>query len=262
MAGMNYDLGQPDNSDKVRAIVLDALKLALASAGEVRLYRSGKLPGLLPVRSGAYAEAARRLVDEGLVERTRQGDPGKSAAEWVRIAPAGVDFLHANESPRAVLGELHDALAVTRAGVPVWLDHVRQELGAIGDKLAAEVATLTSRLDALAARVDEALRRADAKGPGWPSEAAAVAPWAVAALAYLDRRRETGVPGPCPLPELFAAVRRREGPISIADFHRGLNRLAETKALQLLPADPVSFAITEPEHAIVSGNDLLYFAVR
>ncbi|MBX7103682.1 MAG: hypothetical protein K1X57_06350 [Gemmataceae bacterium] len=262
MAGLMYDLGQTEGDEKARAIVLDALKAALATPGEQRLYRSGKLPGLLAVRSGAYAQAARILIDEKLVEIVSRSEAGRTAAEWVRITPVGVDYLHARESPRAVLAELHDALAVTRAGVPVWLDDVRRELAGIGDKLAKDVAAMTARLDALASRVDEALRRADARGPGWPEKSADVAPWAVVALSYLDRRRETGMPGPCPLPELYGAIRRREPLVSLADFQTGLHKLAETKALRLLPHTGPMSELTEPEYAIVSGLELLYYAVR
>lgn len=262
MAGLIYDLGPGGGDAKVRAIVLDALKLAIATPGEHRLYRSGKQPGLLPVRSGAYAAAAKLLVEERLLEVTRRAESGKTVVEWVRVTPAGVDYLHSHESPRAVLAELHDALAVTRTGVPVWLDELRQELVAIGEKLAHEVAGLTNRLDAIASRVDEALRRADAKGPGWPDAVADIAPWAVVALAHLDRRRETGVVGACPLPELYAAVRRREPLVALSEFHAGLHRLAEAKALRLLPHTGPMSDLTEPEYAIVAGNDLLYYAVR
>ena len=83
----------------------------------------------------------------------------------------------------------------------------------------------------------------------------------MAALAYLDKRRETGA-GECPLPELFTAARRRFESLSLAEFHEGLKRLADHKALRLLPFPGPAANIPEPEHALPSGSEFLYLAVR
>src|SRR5438093_8062267 len=108
-------------TDRVEFAVLQALKQALAEPAEQRLYRSGKLPGLFPSRSGASAEAAGRALREGLLEVARTETKGKTAIEWVRITPRGVDFVHDHESPVRVLEELHDTLQLTREGMPVWV---------------------------------------------------------------------------------------------------------------------------------------------
>src|SRR5947199_10683398 len=97
-------------SDKEEFAVLQALKQALAEPGAQRLYRSGKLPGLFPTRTGANAAAAAQAVGDGLLEVVRMEEKGKLSVAWVRPTPAGVSFLHAHESPRAVLEELHAAL--------------------------------------------------------------------------------------------------------------------------------------------------------
>ncbi len=47
-------------SDRTTELLLDALKRALAAPGEQRLYKSGKLEGLFPSRTGSAAEAAER----------------------------------------------------------------------------------------------------------------------------------------------------------------------------------------------------------
>src|SRR4051812_14640057 len=54
--------------DKVTQVLLDALKEALAHPGELRLYRSGKLPGVFASRVGLNAEAAARALKENLIE--------------------------------------------------------------------------------------------------------------------------------------------------------------------------------------------------
>ena len=126
---------------------------------------------------------------------------------WARPTPAGVSFLHAHEAPRAVLEELHAALQTTKAGVPVWLDGMRQEVQALADRLVVEMDKLLHRLDALSQRVEEALRRADADVPALEDGVARAVPWAADVILHLDRRRQSGTAGDCPLPELLAALR-------------------------------------------------------
>ena len=126
-------------TDRVHAALIEALKLALAEPGEQRLYRSGKLPGLFATRTGANAEAADRALRDGLLEVVRTEAKGKLSVEWVRLTPAGVSFLHAHESPKAVLEELHNALLSARTGVPAWLEGMRQEVEALSGRLADEM---------------------------------------------------------------------------------------------------------------------------
>src|ERR1700757_655235 len=92
--------------DKVTDALLDALKSALAQPGEQRLFRSGKLTGLFPSRVGANAEAALQALRDGLLESVRTETKGKTAIEWVRLTPRGVNFVHDHESPILVLREL------------------------------------------------------------------------------------------------------------------------------------------------------------
>src|SRR5262245_33937059 len=148
-------------NDKETAAVLDALRAALAEPGEQRLFRRGKLPGLFPTRTGPNAAAAERALREGLLEVVRTETKGPLTTEWMRLTPAGVSFLHAHESPRAVLEELHRSLQTSRAGVPLWLEGMQAELAAIGTRLEDEMRRLLGRLEALSARVEEALRRAE-----------------------------------------------------------------------------------------------------
>ncbi len=93
-------------TDRTTELLLDALKRALVEPGEHRLHKSGKLDGLFPSRTGSSAEAADRALREGLLEVVRTEVRGKSAFEWVRLAPRGVDFLHEHESPVRALREL------------------------------------------------------------------------------------------------------------------------------------------------------------
>jgi hypothetical protein len=249
-------------TDRVHLALIDALKQALAEAGEQRLYRSGKLPGLFATRTGTSAEAAARALGDGLLEVVRSEIKGKLTVEWVRLAPAGVSFLHAHESPRAVLEELHGALQTTKAGVPVWLEGMQQEVQALSGRLAEEMQKLLHRLDALSQRVDEALRRAEGGGPALANGVAAAVPWAADVLAYLDRRRDSGAAGGCPLPELFAALRARQPGLSLTEFHDGLRRLSDYKAVALAPFAGPPEQLAEPEYALLDGATVLYYARR
>src|SRR5712692_5192092 len=96
--------------DKVTEALVEALKQALAEPGEQRLFKSGKLAGLFPGRSGANADAAARALRDGLLEIARSETKGKTVIEWVRVTPGGVQFLHDHESPLTVLRELREEL--------------------------------------------------------------------------------------------------------------------------------------------------------
>src|SRR5579885_435987 len=106
--------------DRFTETLLDALKLALADGGEHRLYRSGKLDGLFPGRTGTNGEAAAFALREGLLEPVRTETKGRTVIEWVRLTPRGVDYLHERESPLRALEELREALRTAEAGVPAW----------------------------------------------------------------------------------------------------------------------------------------------
>jgi hypothetical protein len=83
----------------------------------------------------------------------------------------------------------------------------------------------------------------------------------VDALNYLDRRRNGGATGPCPLPELFGALARQHAGLSVTAFHEGLRRLNDCRAVQLQPADGPG-ELPQPEYALLDGGALLYFAAR
>src|SRR5204863_10166749 len=87
-------------------------------------------------------------------------------------------------------------------------------------------------------------------------------PWARAALAYLDRRKEGGRPGKCPLPELFAALRSEDAALSIPSFHGGLRRLSDRRAVELLPFEGSAAELPQPEYALPDGERVFYYATR
>jgi hypothetical protein len=249
-------------ADKVTDALVDALKQCLADPAEQRLFKSGKLAGLFPGRGGAHAEAAARALHEGLLEVVRTEVKGKTAIEWVRVTPRGVDFLHEHESPVRILEELREVLRANQEGVPLWLARMQQDLWALSARLKEDVQRLTQRLEALGRRMEEALRRADAGAAHRANGTPANVPWAVEALAYLDRRRAADKAGDCPLPELFAALRQKHADLSVTAFHDGLRRLYDRNAVRLLPFPGQPGDLPEPEYALLDGAALLYYVTR
>jgi hypothetical protein len=246
--------------DRVTQTLVEALRRAIALPGEHRLFRAGKLDGLFPGRTAVSTEAARLALDQGLLERSRVETRGKTEIHGVHATPRGVEFLHEHESP---VRALHDLLAVLRANqnaVPVWLDEMRGRLRDLDARLTADAERWTQRLHALEARVAETLRRLEAAGPLVPDEIARGHPWAIDALNYLDRRRTAGSTQPCPLDELFAAVKAHHPDLGVAVFHDGLRHLHHRKALLLQPA--AAGQRTLPEYALLDGPLVYYLAVR
>jgi DNA-binding PadR family transcriptional regulator len=237
----------PADAEKRTELTLDALKRAIAGPGEHRLFRSGKLAGLFPSRAGTSADAALAALTDGLLETVRTEAKGKLIVEWVRVTAKGVAYVHDRDSPKAVLRELRAVIGATRAGVPAWMDDARREVTAVAEKFDRQAAEMLKRLDALAERVEAALWRAEAAGLSVPDPVAKVVPWAVDALAYLDRRSAAGASGPCPLGELFRAVPG----LTVPDFHAGLRRLHDVRAVRLTPGGDVP----DPEYALIVGAE-------
>jgi len=245
--------------DRVTEMLLEALKAGLARPGDHRLYKSGKLDGLFPGRSGANAEAAARALREGLIETVRTETKGKTVIDWVRVTPKAVDFLHEHESPLRVLEDLRAELRATKERVPVWSEEARRTLAELGERLAEDSTRMLQRIEALSARVEEALRRMALLGPHLPEGVAKAVPWAEEALAYLERRRAGGATGPCPLSDLFAVLAGCQNDFTIARFHDGVRRLHERRLVQLLPATAVPGEAPPAEYALFDGGHVYYY---
>jgi hypothetical protein len=238
--------------------LLEALKAALATPGEHRLFRSGKIAGLFAARTGPAGDAALHAIRDGLLETTRTEVKGKFVTEWVRATPKAVGFVHEHDSPRSILRELKDVLQATRTGVPAWMAEAKQEVAALSASFEVRAAAMLARLDDLAKRCEAALRRAETTGSAIAEPVARVVPWAADALEYLDRRSELNTPGDCPLPELFHALRERHPDLTLTDFHAGVTRLHDLRAVRLLPGGEIA----EPEFAVVVEGTLTYLVGR
>ena len=246
-------------SDPRRAeYTLEALKTALHTAGEHRLFRAGKLPGLFPARAGIAADAALQAIRDGLLETVRTEVKGKLITEWVCATPKAVGFVHEHDSPRSILRELKDVLHTTRTGVPAFMAEAKAELAALSANFESRAAAMLAHLDDLAKRCEAALRRAETTGPVVGEAVGRLVPWATAALEYLDRRLESGATGDCPLPELFHALTPRFPALTLSAFQDGVRRLHDVRAVRLQPRDMMH----EPEYAVVVDGKMMYAAGR
>jgi hypothetical protein len=238
--------------------LLDALKAAIATPCEHRLFRSGRLAGLFPSRAGTSSEAALLAIRDGLLETVRTEMRGKIIVEWVTSTPKAVAFVHENDSPNSVLRELKAVLDATRDGIPAWMREAKAELAELSGRFEEKATAVLKRLDDLADRVEAALRRAEAKTPAVAEPVGRLVPWAVDALEYLDRRKTGGAVGDCPLPELFHAVRAKWPDLNLSAFQDGVRRLADVRAVRLSPSPEMA----EPEYAVVAEGKLMYAVGR
>ncbi len=248
-------------NEKVIDILLPALRAAFADTGDHRLYKSGKLSGLFRRKGGTSGDAAAEALREGYLELVRTEVKGKISIEWVRLTPKGVEFIYRHDSPRSVLDEMHRLMHDARSGVPNWLNAILDQMQTLSKTFGDEMERYLQRIDTLTRRVEEALRRVDAGVPALAEPMQALIPWGHDALRYLDHRKLTGTGGPCPLPELFAAVRQTHAHLAVPDFQKGLKRLADNRAITLLPFVG-NGRIPEPEYAIPDGAHMLYWASR
>ena len=250
-----------DATDRVNELLVETLSRALSVPGEHRLYRAGKLDGLFPGKSAVSVEAAEFALSEGLLQRVRVEMRGKAEIEWVEIAPPGVEFLHAHESPVHALYEMREVLRSNREAVPLWLDAMRAGLRDLETRLSADAERWLERLAAMESRLGDTLRRLEAAAPLVPVEVLESHLWAVDALNYLDRRESAGATDLCSLPELFAAVAGHHAGLSLLAFHDGMRRLHQRRAVRLMPAtDPATMA--RPEFALLDEGGVYYLVRR
>lgn len=243
---------------KESRLMVEALRQG-AGQEEIRLYRSGKLPGLFPSRTAANAELAAQAMRDGLVESVRTDTKGKTVTEWVRLTPKGSQFLVEQESPLHVLEELHGLFKQNEQGLPTWFAELQQRLEDVRRGVLEEFQAMTRKIEWLGQRVVEALQRAERLGPALPPGAAGVLPWSNEAVHYLERRRHSAVGERCPLPELFAVALKQAPELTIHDFHSGLRRLHDRGVLRLLTYEGED-GPPEPEYALLDGPTMYYYA--
>jgi hypothetical protein len=246
-------------ADKMVETILQGLKAALAEPGDVRLYKSGKLPGLFAGRAGINGDAAAQAIRDGLLEVVRTETKGKISIEWVRATPSAVRYVHEQESPLTALADLRNTLAASQGALPAWLAHMQDKLNILERSLREDAQRFVNLLQALTKRVDKALAHLQGLAVQVPDSLAVEHPWAIAAVQYLTERKKVGATTQCPLPELFKALTNQQPDLTLPGFHAGLRRLQERKVLQLFPHDGPE-SLPQPEFALLDGESVYYYA--
>jgi DNA-binding PadR family transcriptional regulator len=200
-------------------------------------------------------------VRDGLLEVVRTETKGKSIVDWVRLTPRGVEYLHDHQSPTRALYELRQTLRQNGDAIPIWLSEMRSGLKSLDERLTAEAEQWTRRLDALTRSVEDVLRRIEEAAPLLPKELIEQHAWSVDMVNYLERRKNSGAPGDCSLPELFGALTRQHPALSVSAFHEGLRHLHDRRVLRLQPATNIA-DLPQPEYALFDDGQVLYFVKR
>src|SRR5262249_11739161 len=110
--------------DKIKSLLLEALRGAVNAGEEQRIYRSGELPRLVAARTSAHAEAAAEAVKDGYLEIVRTEMRGKTPVEWAKATAKGISYLLEQDSPLRALAELQAVLATNEAGLPGWVEEI------------------------------------------------------------------------------------------------------------------------------------------
>jgi hypothetical protein len=247
--------GRTLSMDDTRPLILEALRTGANHAGEVRLYRAGKLPGLFAARTHRHTAAAAAAVREGLIEILRTETRGKTVVEWAGVTPKGRGFLVQHESPAHALRELRELLKLNEAGVPGWVADLRERVELLTRQFLAEVESVHQQLAQAAQRVATAIDRLEQQH----APSAQQPDWSALALEYLAHRQQVVTEPKCPLAELFAALRLRGAELGLKDYHLGLRRLHEDGAIQL-ETHAGEEPPPEPEYALLDGATVYYYA--
>ena len=116
-----------DMDDRTGIALLTALRFALADTGEHRLYKSGKLDGLFPSRSGRLATPPPSAA-RGISRTVRNEVKGKISIEWVRLDGQGSRIHLSARFPAKLLEEMRRLMQDARSGVPNWLNATLDQL--------------------------------------------------------------------------------------------------------------------------------------
>jgi hypothetical protein len=237
--------------DKSTAVVLAALGQAAANPEGQPLHGSKAQPGLF-AGTPVGRLAARRCLDEGLLQVLRTETRGKTALDLCAITDKGLAYLLSQVSPRQVLEDFVRALEARDAQA--------------GELLQA-VGHMRSTLEGLKASAEKVLHqlgqteKADRAGPscnGTRSEE--TLPGVPAILVALKQWQDSVGSEDLPLPDLCRQAQQVAGPLSIGLFHDGLRQLHEEEHIYLHPWTGPLYAMPEPHFALLIGHEIAYYA--
>ena len=235
-------------ADKLTPLILDALARAAADPAGAPLYSSKTDPGLFPLSSAAKP-AAKKCLDDGLLQLCRTDLKGKTARELYAVTDKGMNYLVEHASPKQVIDDFVRILEERRGDVRGLLSEAKRIADGI-DGLMGVVARLGEPAPqgpwvssdppaGLAAGV-----RQESDLPTLLLNA--LTRWSAAASVARD----------CPLPDLYRAL---PAPPGVGAFHDALRRLHADARIYLHPWTGPLYALPEPVFALLVGHEIAYY---
>jgi hypothetical protein len=221
-------------ADKLTQLLLDALGKAAAEPAGLPLFGGKTGPGLFPATAVAR-QAAQRGQDDGYLRGVATESAGKADQVVCAITEKGLEYLLQQTSPRQVLEDFVRAVEARR-----------EQVG----ELIAAARRMQTGLDALHATVAQVLPQVATPGPDWSAEVPAM----------LTQWRAAGASEDCPLPELFARLRRTRPELTTGQFHDGLRKLHDDGLIYLHPWTGPLYALPDPVCALLVGHEIAYYA--
>lgn len=224
-------------------IVLEALRRAAAEPAGMPLFAGRQTAGLF-APSPAVRHLAQRCLDEGLLRIVRREPNGRTVRDFCAITDKGLDHLLRHTSVRQVLEDLVRALENRQRQVADLVETAR--------RWQSDLAELRGVVERLGQQSPE---------PGNNGKAGGMTDsWLAEVLAYLTGRQARGVPGDCPLPELYQAARSVSPALTVGQFHDGLRHLHERGQIYLHPWTGPLYELPEPGLALLVGHEIAYYA--
>jgi len=221
-------------ADKLTQLLLDALGKAAAEPAGLPLFGGKAGPGLFPATAAAR-QAAQRAQDEGYLRAAGTEPAGKAERVVCVLTDKGLQYLLQQTSPRQVLEDFVRAVEARREQL---------------DELIAAARRMQTGLDAVHATVAQELPQVAPPEPDRPAEVPTI----------LTQWRAAGASEDCPLPELFARLRRTRPGLSVGQFHDGLRKLHDDGLIYLHPWTGPLYALPDPACALLVGHEIAYYA--
>jgi hypothetical protein len=256
--------------------MLVGLSRAAAATG-LPLHGNRTTEGLFPM-SAAGKQAAQKCCDAGYLAvvptepaaggATPEGGTAtlvrkKTAPALYTVTDAGLEFLLARVSPKAVLEDFLRALQARQGELGELCQLTRQTLAAT-EALHACVAKAIEQVASPSAGAGSNLkalfRTFLTEPPHDQAPATAAADLDACLLQELERWQQSGASEDYPLPQLYHHVAEHKSGVTIGSLHDALRRLHDSGKVYLHPWTGPLYELPEPAHALLIGHGVAYYA--
>ena len=233
-------------ADKLTPLIIDALTRAAAEPAGVPLYASKTDPGLFPASSVAKP-AAKKCLDDGLLQLCRTDVKGKAARELYAATDKGLNYLVEHANAKEVIDDFVRILEERRGEVRQLLGEAQRIADGV-DGLLRVITRLASRpCEGSVSGQNPTLHRVGSPNQDLP---------ALVFSALQRWQAATPVARDCPLPDLHRAL---DSHPSIGEFHDALRQLHADDRVYLHPWTGPLYALPDPPFALLIGHEIAYY---